>query len=348
MKKLLTLSMGIFLLPMLAVAGGVSGGGGDTKPANPVTRDDVKRAIMDSRKYVAAYLNHLEMVKDDESRWPGHKDLPAKLFGGTDQAVDWVLRLPIHMEENGPCLDPAGNPMDGSASLKPPAVCLSLTRLTEKLSKEGLRNQVIALALHEYSHLVGSTEAEADFLQTAALDNFLRADFIGIDRILERAWNSAIYLQEFASGGEAAPPESPAVWEDLHSTLSSFIQDFQRYLWNSPSVNYFMPWNSRLREYFLQTYPRLLLMERAACEHAKGENAESCYLAQNKVFQNDREIDYHTYMIRANAGQGADFPEHPGIVFRRVQSIPDVQTELLRLKVDADHFVNYIRAMRGY
>ncbi|MGZ3713372.1 MAG: hypothetical protein ACXVBE_16525, partial [Bdellovibrionota bacterium] len=293
MKNILIGFMGL-VLSASAFAGGVSGGGGNSKPANPVSRDDVKRSIMEARKYAAAYFNHLEMVKDDESRWPGQKELPAKLFNGPDQAVDWVLRLPISINENGPCLDPAGQPMDGSASLNPPAVCLSLPRLSEKLSKEGLRVQVIALVLHEYSHLVGATEAEADFLQTAALDNLLRADFNGIDRILERAWNSIIYLQEFAGGGDAAPPESIGVWEDLHGTLGAFIEDFQRTLWGSPSVDFFMPWSSRMREYFMQTYPRLLLMDRAACAYARGEEAESCWLALNTVFQNDQEIDYHT------------------------------------------------------
>jgi hypothetical protein len=334
------------LAPLAALAGGVTGGGGNTHPAQPVTAAEVKESIRGARLYVAAYLNHLELEKNEAALWQAQPLVPGKLFGPSP-TLDRVLNLPIRIVEDGPCLDPAGTAMDGSATLSPPEVCLSVPRIQEKLSREALRSQVIALALHEYSHLSGTTEPEAEFLQSMALDNFLRADFIGLDRVFGRAWDFAVYLQMFGGGGEAAPPETPAVWVDLQNSLQSFLEDFQRNLWSAPSVFFLSLTSERLRETFTQTYARLSLMEKGSCERAQTKNSAGCRAYIDKIFRGDSEIDFHTYSVRTGSAPGT-FPEHPNVVFRRLRSIPDVQKELERLKADADGYIDYFRGMRGY
>jgi hypothetical protein len=329
-----------------AIAGGVSGGGGNSKPLHPVTPEQVKLMIKTANRYVIAHFNYLEHKKDDRSKWEGHEQLPTKLFGGGDQVTDWALRLPIQIKEDGPCLDPEGNPMDGSASLSPPAVCLSVPRLTEKLSRESLRGEVIALALHEFSHLVGATEDEADFLQTNAIEYFFSADFIKFENDIRAAGSTFYDLRKFAESADQLPPESPELWKDLFFSLDRTLS----YIGNEApwgQVSYLTFSSSHFIEQFSETFFRLDFMKAGVCEQGKIGGPDSCRAFLDRYFQADAEISYDTLMLRLGQKPG-EFKEHPGVVFRRVRTRGDMQLELMRLGNETVHYRQYIDSMLGH
>jgi hypothetical protein len=339
MKKVLVLWL---LIGSTAFAGGVSGGGGNTKPAHPVDADMVRFAIANSRLYVTTYFNSLE-ANWKYSSGGKHDPLLDKLFGGPTQVTDWALRWPVRLEENGPCLDPGGNPVDGSAKMDPPEVCLSVPRLVEKLSRESLRSEIIALVLHEFTHLVGATEAEAEQTQNEAIDRLFWADFKSMMEMMYDAKRILREISDFAAGPrQDADPET---WDDVARKSYRHIYDFDVYFLYAPSMAVpFGPWSIHLRENFDQTYHRMDLISKAACDFSGDPQNRHCHEELEKFFQGDEELDYHTYMLRLGYKEG-HFTDHPGVRFRRVRNFDDLKIERDRLKLDVQGYQGYVCAL---
>lgn len=347
MKTILFLGL---LFGSTAFAGGVSGGGGNSKPTNQINNLDFIVAKSEAKKYAALYLNNLEEMRIYSALWPNHTDLPAKLYDGESSVVQEIVNIPITVQEQGPCIDPVTRQeMDGSATLNPPVICISKPRLMEKLSQEDVRNQIIALIVHEYSHLVGATEQEADFLQRKALHDLINAEFFNINNRFKKAEESINLIKVLGMpdlwDGETIDQK---FWAQTAESLAGIQQNFEKDVASpAPSVLHFSLWDSRTRNLFSRTSLRLELMEQGMCELARGKDWRKCQAAQNKIFQRDREIDYHTYMVRTGHKPG-EFVEIPGLVFRRILSIEDANAEHPRLNAESDLYFNYVQVLQDY
>jgi len=157
--SLLAVLLGIFG-SQSSYGGGVDGGGGNTRPLHPVTEKQVREVLNEGRPLIIFLLNNYSNANHENA-----DPLVQKLFRGPVSLLDRLRRIDVTLETNGPCFDSAGNAVDGSASQVNQTVCISLPRLTSKLSLETLKSQALALVAHEYSHLIGTTEAEAEELQ---------------------------------------------------------------------------------------------------------------------------------------------------------------------------------------
>lgn len=161
-----------FLAGPAAFAGGVDGGGGNTRPGRPITEADVREVLIKGRSMVIFLMNSYSQHATGKSPEP----LPVKLFAGPVSMLERLRSVNVTLASKGPCFDDKGNAVDGSASQAKQTVCISLPRLLEKLNRESLRNQTLALVAHEYSHLVGTSEAEAEQLQDYVLETLLNRD----------------------------------------------------------------------------------------------------------------------------------------------------------------------------
>ncbi|MGZ6287119.1 MAG: hypothetical protein ACXWQO_02955 [Bdellovibrionota bacterium] len=337
------IALATLIIGSQAFAGGVSGGGGNSKPLHPVTPEQVKLMIETANRYVIGHLNFLENNRNKPELWKGHEKLPAKLFDYADQVTDWALRLPITIKEDGPCLDLDGNEMDGSAAWAPAAICISVPRLVAKLSRESLRSEVVALVLHEYSHLVETTEEEADFLQTNAIEYFFRADFNQFENDIREASNSFYDLRKFADSADTLAPESPELWNELYLKLDRLLNYLGNQAgWGREGIFTFV--SGKFREQFSTVFLRIDFMKASACVLRNGAGAANCREHLDRYFQQDEEIDYHTFMLRTGHKPG-DFKERPGVFFRRWRTRVDAQLELMRLGKDVGYFRHYLNSM---
>ncbi len=150
--------------PATSSEGGISGGGGGTLPATPASRYDIARALQLARGDLRIFLRGWENDKFSSS------DLHKKMFGGTPNLLTVLESTDLEVADTKPCFDHEGLPVDGSIYASfPGTICISSFTIAPKLSPEQVRTEVLALVIHELSHLVGADEKEAVELQKRAV-----------------------------------------------------------------------------------------------------------------------------------------------------------------------------------
>jgi hypothetical protein len=148
--------------------GGVNGGGGGTLPANPISTYDVRTVLRYGKRDLSLLLKYF-MWSHSLDKTSLHS-YEAKIYDGPVTIWDELENTDIELEFTQPCHDSFGNAVDGSVHAKSAnAICISPFRIAPKLIKENSRTEILALVLHELSHRLGTTEAEAeDFQKDAA------------------------------------------------------------------------------------------------------------------------------------------------------------------------------------
>ncbi|MBC7741494.1 MAG: hypothetical protein H7061_04805 [Bdellovibrionaceae bacterium] len=216
-----SLLMGVFS-PVFAKKGGESGGGGNQSISRTNDREYIRRYLNSNKNTLNRVFNlfeyaHWQVQATKISTMQNNVDfktevlnkqransyfkisynldvINAKLFESNHNIYDYVQSYSANILESGPCYDNKRQPVDASVVNTPAhTICFSLERLAKnKLLKNGFVS-LTALVAHEYSHLVGTNEAEARRLQ-AAVDTLLKpgAEFIAFDmkRQIELANNS--------------------------------------------------------------------------------------------------------------------------------------------------------------
>lgn len=154
-------------------SGAVSGGGGGTLPANPVSIreiDEIVKTALPEMRLVAREMSR-RVFRGAES------PLDIKLFGGPKTIVDLLEETGYELRTDKPCLDRFGNEVDASIfANKPNAICISAFRIAPKLIEERARVETLALIFHEISHKLGTSEAEATEFQKEAAYLLSQAD----------------------------------------------------------------------------------------------------------------------------------------------------------------------------
>lgn len=166
-----------------APRGGDSAGGGNLwKATGLVPAPVLERKIREARFSAALAAQSIEADEAFESgpgdivpRDPEQRErarVRAELIsGGSPNLYDVLREAPIKTPA-GPCLDGEGRERDASAVNG--ELCFSLSRLQAKLNVMTLDREIVALMLHEASHLVGADEETAVDLQQRVL---FRPDF---------------------------------------------------------------------------------------------------------------------------------------------------------------------------
>ena len=98
------------------------------------------------------------------------KILFAKIFSGPQNILEILHIVTPDIEEHKPCFDFDRQPVDASiATLKKNTFCLSAFNIRRKVIESEIPAQTMALAIHEYSEVIGLNEEEAVALQTRVL-----------------------------------------------------------------------------------------------------------------------------------------------------------------------------------
>lgn len=174
---LISLCAFILFVSHSSFAGGVSGGGGNV--INPIPPDSgcvpdhdyVEELVQKSRYPIFNFLKRKSQQLNSNQLIGDEKIVFQKLINSKENIFEIVNHVKPHVEEDQPCFDNEGNPVDGSTlSSKPNSICISAQRLIEKVHVKELPPQTRALLLHEYSEVSGLSEEEATFIQTKALE----------------------------------------------------------------------------------------------------------------------------------------------------------------------------------
>ncbi|MFN8847262.1 MAG: hypothetical protein ACK5V3_13740 [Bdellovibrionales bacterium] len=211
--------------PILRSGGtGVDGGGGNLRNGPPLTRRELEQYIDDPvpigfntpvqmvLKYIfnSTYSGHSGLLYGMES-FPQNIDKPyshradwwrsisssthKKLFDREDgKTIYDVLKTAKIVLQDPACLDPySGKPNDGSADGKTGIICLSWDRLSKKLFSNNFESYLIPLLAHEYSHLVGTNEQEAE-----ALEDILKTQ-VGFEKIKKNVNELELSISDLTS-----------------------------------------------------------------------------------------------------------------------------------------------------
>jgi len=159
------LSLGLVALSFaqasaFASEGGVSGGGGGTVPADPVSAEVARIEIIQAKLPLAFYFNALSSPGAHGIYWD-------KLFSGSTTIFDLIQTTTVEINADAPCVAPSGELTDGAApGSAPNSICISTLRLSQKLDADDVHIQTLGLIAHELSHLLGTNEPEAVAVQT--------------------------------------------------------------------------------------------------------------------------------------------------------------------------------------
>ena len=145
--------------------GAVSGGGGGTLPANPVSIFDIERIIKDSKQDLRLHIKKLQSFVTPRLA----SSAETKVFLGAKTLFEVLEETGVEIRYYESCRDAQGNEVDGSIYAKEQSdICISAQRIAPKLIAERARTETLALIIHELSHKLGTTEDEAVELQQAS------------------------------------------------------------------------------------------------------------------------------------------------------------------------------------
>lgn len=200
--KILALALTLASLTAFAHDGAGSGGGGFTSPANRMSVKEMGQLIGPARMHLLMYLNY-----HDQNRHMLPEEFKG-LFGDEDNknfAYMVKYRL-VHVNDTTPCYDQNGKERDGSIYRNDgkQGVCISTFNLSQKIRSDAVQTQLVALMAHEYSHLLGTNETQANKIQKYVLN----------------------YMPKWS------PNATSHVTNSYHSSLSGARQDINTFIQN--------------------------------------------------------------------------------------------------------------------
>lgn len=298
----LTLSLGSF-----AQAGGVGSGGGQTTVPDPSHPEQIARTLeTEARFMIQAWLNRQEKNFNEQSASVRAQNPLRKIFENQPGLSQLIATVPAELRMTNTCHDSANSPVDGSIyGKKPGSICLSPFSMAPKLSQQNYKAETFALLVHELSHLLGTTEDEAEIIQQVALKDFLAKDPVDLKN--EAGWAAEeisnrlrAELDSFAQ----LPPNLRSNSEKFISILrtyqdieDAYQSDKNRFLFVTPTTD----------AYYMAEYIRYDLLHAFICSQdtSLGKiRQELCADTLERAFKGNSKATLST--ITANLGIVAD------------------------------------------
>ena len=168
-------------LHAMPLLGGNSGGGGMLSPPEPMSEYELGEFIREKIPTIARMYFNFVNVPYTKIDQPGHRWVQAdtdladdetlnrsayqKVFGGAPTIFKKMETTKITIQTE-PCFDPVTKTAkNASAFADRNELCFDVRGLLANLPSRSLRSDVTALAIHEYSHLKLTSEAEAGFIE---------------------------------------------------------------------------------------------------------------------------------------------------------------------------------------
>ena len=164
--------------------GGADTGGGNLLGSTKATQAQVAIYIGQSKQVSTYILRRLEYILTYYSDSDLSISMNKKLFHGSKNIYQALAEAQFNVLNNGACIDTEGKEVDASAK-DAPSICFSLDRLANKLTTDSLQSEILAIVIHEVSHMVGTTEVEAITLQQAVKNSLANDPFTKIPNLVQ-------------------------------------------------------------------------------------------------------------------------------------------------------------------
>lgn len=331
----------LLLLPQFALGAGIGdydGGGGGTLPADPVSPKAVQEFIQNEAK-----LNLRLFVKYDQLLLDKNFEsaIDKKLFEGERNLFDLIENTDVEIRMDRPCLDKNGEEKDASIYAdRPNAICVSAARIAPKVMEENMRKEVLALMLHEFSHLLGTTETEArEFQKDCALrlmqtDRRAAGQFV-FNLSLKHSNVEAKLRNLLSRIDTIAPNELADAMSDLNKTFS--ISEYY------DGDKNFSLYNESEAAYQVVVSKRLM----AALWFALGNSSDSSqsYWARkyNSLFGDRQEISIRDLDADFGAGRSSLYQDEK---IQKLNSRADLKAFLQEFDANATALRSYLIALR--
>jgi hypothetical protein len=190
-------AVAIRTLPVLlaftqAHAGGITGGGGGVTNPDPIQPQLIVSLVQNQTKPVLlSWLNSKEEKFQQLDPAEQATSPYRKLFAQSPNIFEVMETAGIDLELHQPCYDANREARDGSVHSRTPGyVCLSPFTMAPKLDESNYAPETMALVLHELTHKLGTTEAEATLIQKEALKVFRTIELEDFAEEIQRAASS--------------------------------------------------------------------------------------------------------------------------------------------------------------
>lgn len=339
-----------------AFAGGIGSGGGNTLPPNLITPQEVQRIASPSvaGPILRLYLNSIENGGLYFPELEAPQALP-KLFNGARTIHDVIRTTGIYVNMEGPCFDKDGNPMDGS-TIAPIQnhICISAFSISKKLSVLEGFHQVVGLIAHEFSHLLGATELEAEVLQarvvwqlTYGYVDLLKASEIK-GRILEVHKNLQLLSIEARRLSQQVELLRPEELRDRVRSLYRYALDTRYVSESFPGIEF-----SRVAlNNWQANQARIKTLAWNYCLNDKDDwHNRSCQERLDRVFAGNRYfVDYPTWLSRTSEpGYYGIQIQPPGFWIRKIRTVSDLKTELETIALETLQLSSHVEdTLYGY
>lgn len=202
--------------------GGISSGGGGTLPADPISIYDFYQVMGDAKHELRMYITG----KRYEAQLVGRAE--DKYFLGDRNLLTVLEETDIEVLTDKACKDREGHDVDGSiVSSLPNAICISAQRVMPKLIKANAHEEIEALILHEFSHLLGATEAEAIHLQQEMVRRMVNVDREGLRNRLWQLPDEVGDLQSNVAHPSKENNDDPAELRQRLERLEQYMSAFE-------------------------------------------------------------------------------------------------------------------------
>lgn len=157
--KLLLILIFLFSVESYAISGGSEvGNGGNTLNSEPATVDDLNTSVYKARSFLYFHFKAIEPVDLSINSFL------APLYNSKKTIYDVIKENQIFVSPKG-CSTRDGARDGSTASPHAFSICISKERILKKLRRDNLFSEVLGLVAHEYSHLLGFNESQANRLQ---------------------------------------------------------------------------------------------------------------------------------------------------------------------------------------
>jgi hypothetical protein len=216
--------------------GGESTGGGNAK-SDLISKEEILEIARKSKLTIYFYLQGAE-ARFQSLTSAKARALHAPLFPPNRDPFQVLAKMEIDAIQEQPCYNEKREEKDASANAKTGRVCLSLDRLSKRISRSVGEQEVLALLVHEFSHLLGAFDeppAEAlqeDFRRRFQADQVLYPYVPSLEEKVTQAARRKKNL-EYDLGtpllrGTNRDPQG--VWYELHKIVSDFsLESLRKY-----------------------------------------------------------------------------------------------------------------------
>ena len=323
-----------------SVCGGIGCGGGGTLPANPMYPFQIHQVVKNAKKELRLITKY-NLAMHRSSTYEKWKD---KFYLGDKNIFDVLEEVGLEIRDDKPCYDAAQNEVDASIyASKPNTICLSAFRIAPKLVEEVARKEIVALLMHEMSHLLGADEKEARELQR---DTYLFLHDT-TDKTVDHMLQEFEALEGKANGTlrSLLSRFDTLAKNDLVKEMSTYNAEAQAFAVKVNNLPYCLHDKKESEIFEFRSYSFLMSLW-YGLGYVQSGNDEAYWKAQyERIFGDKEEITFKEFADKFSLYHRNEL-QFPNLKMKRIHSLAELKKSLeetLEMENEQDNLIRHIK-----